>query len=213
MLRPGRRLPHLPKRPAGGKRVTLIAAWRCAGGIVIHADAQETVGHYRRAVQKLTPESMGNFLVTVAGSGDSPLVESLIIRLRRRVQASIATDLDGFVQEVEDEVASFYNVDVACYPGENKEVKFVLGAVSDRGEYDLWVSEHIRLRKASKYELVGWDEPLYHNLASRLYRPDLPMSQAILAGLYLMNVAEQTSNYVKGPITAIILGPTGIWRT
>jgi hypothetical protein len=80
----------LPRR----RTVTLISAWRCHEGIVLHADSQETNGSHRVTVQKLNPEPMGALMVVVTGSGDGNLIQSFIIRLRRRLAAIAGCLLD-----------------------------------------------------------------------------------------------------------------------
>jgi len=51
------------------------------------ADAQETVTisgtDYRRAVQKIIPQEMGQFQVAIGGCGNPNLIESFILRLKR----------------------------------------------------------------------------------------------------------------------------------
>ena len=57
----------LPRR----KTVTLISAWRCKGGIVLHADSQETNGYYRVTVQKLNLEPMGSAVLAPGSASRS----------------------------------------------------------------------------------------------------------------------------------------------
>ena len=70
--------------------MTLIAAIRCADGVVLCADSQETVdiperGQYRVQVNKIQPQDAGNYQVVIGGSGDGPLVDGFT---------------DGFIEQV-----------------------------------------------------------------------------------------------------------------
>jgi hypothetical protein len=87
--------------------MTLIAAVRYADGVVMCADAQETVGDYRRAVQKISPFETGDYQVMVAGSGHAQLIESFIVCLERSLQLpDVGTDLRAFVASVEGQLAA-----------------------------------------------------------------------------------------------------------
>jgi hypothetical protein len=198
----------LPRR----KTLTLISAWRCPTGIVLHADSQETVGSYRATVQKLQPEFMDPFMVVVTGSGDGDLVQSFIVRLRRRLQGC-ADDLQSFVVEAENELAEFYRSDVALSPlsPDEKHLKFIIAAFSPTTrKYDAWVSRNVILERIEKYELAGWEEPLYKNIAQRLYRPEMTIAQAVLAGVYLLSVGEDSSNYIRNPFYVAVVRDNGI---
>src|SRR5688572_6717329 len=64
------------------KRVTLIAGFKCHGGVVICADTKETVeipgrGNYRVRVSKIQPRQLGCYEVVIGGSGWGNLVDGL----------------------------------------------------------------------------------------------------------------------------------------
>jgi hypothetical protein len=200
---------RLPRR----KRVTLIAAWRCTDGVLVCADAQETVGDYRRSVQKITPEKMGNFQVIVAGSGNPSLIESFIIVLRRAVTASRFTALEEFEALAEKTLEDFYDCDVRLCTDEEKTMQLFIAAVADEPPdgYEVWVTENIRLRSLRPgCELIGWEKPLYSSIAQRFYNSNITLSQAFLAGIYLFTVAGTTSNYIGGNTSVATIWGGGI---
>jgi hypothetical protein len=191
--------------------MTLIAAWPVKDGVVIHADSQETVGDYRIEVDKLKPVDIGQFRVIIAGAGPSKLVESLPIVLSRRIAA--ASSIADFENQTEEALAHFYAHDVKLYPGKKKEVKFFIGAWHQpSGEYGVWVTENVRLRRLPKDEalMFGCEEPIYWLTAKRLFSEGMSTAQAILAGLYLFTIAEGTSNYIKGPFSVAVVQSNGI---
>jgi len=92
--------------------MTLVAAWRCQDGILVSADAQETCGDYRVSVQKIVPETMGNFQVIVAGSGTASLIESFGVVLAKALNASAITSIPQFTSLTEEKLREFFDVDV-----------------------------------------------------------------------------------------------------
>jgi hypothetical protein len=108
----------------------------------------------------------------------------------------------------------FYANDVALSPlnPDDKALKFIFSAFCpSQRKYDAWVNRGITLERIDKFELAGWEEPLYRNIAARLYRKEMTLAQAVLAGVYLLIVAEQSSNYVRGPFRVAVVRNNGIW--
>ena len=79
--------------------MTLIAAFRCAEGVVLCADSQETVdiperGQYRVRVEKIKPQDAGEYQVVIGGAGDGSLVDGFTDTFVERV-AQWQGKLDG----------------------------------------------------------------------------------------------------------------------
>jgi hypothetical protein len=209
---------RLPRR----KAVTLVCAWKCLNSMssmhdayVIHADSQEsTETGYRVSVQKIMPDRIGSFEMLVSGSGIGTLVKAFIIRLKRRLRADLPTDVDQFIQAVESELERFYEHDIALYPASNEDDKalefLVAAAFPEKGQCGAWTTEHIILRPIEDCELLGWKIDLYKHISKRFYAPEMSIAQAFLAGIYLCSVAEETSNYIKGPLSVAIVWPGSI---
>jgi hypothetical protein len=202
------------------KRMTLIAAIPCKKGFVLAADTQETVpmfdgqnwADYRKTVQKVTPCSMGAFSVVVAGSGNASLIDSFIPILERKLASETGDSLQDFVRYTEEALASFYRIDVALCPDADKSLKMFFAAVPHRGgECGVWLQSNVRITPIADAQLVGWEEPLYVNVVKRLCGTDMSLSQGILAAVYTLTVAEQTSNCVRGPMAVTIVKENGIW--
>lgn len=203
--------------------MTLILAWRCTSGIVMHADSQETVPvwdgsdwvSYRKTVQKITPQEMGQFNVSIAGSGHGGLIDSFIVVLKRKLDAnSAATNLNDFVSEFETALSNYYGTDVALCPDpdEDKRMKFIVAVHSKvTGEFDLWVTEAMRLRRIVGCEMAGHEEPLYDYVQKRLYSASMSLAQAVLAGIYILTIGEGTSNSIKSPFSVAVIKENGIW--
>lgn len=203
-------------RPPERRRVTLIEAWRTKNGIVLHADSQETVGDYRVQVDKVEPIHAGDWEIIVAGAGSpGTLIDSFPIRLRRSLSQFNSGSISDLADYIENELGQFYVSDVALCPSTDRDMQFLVAAASRKSrEYECWISNNITLRPISenKPELIGWAEALYAGVARRFFYQNMHMSQAVLAGLYLLTIADGTCNYVKEPFVVCSVSGTGIWR-
>jgi hypothetical protein len=199
--------------------MTLIAAFRCNGGLVIAADSQETItdefgNQYRKTVQKIAPRVIGNYQLAVAGAGHAKLIEAFILHLERALKQKSLRGVTQFQEFVEGQLREFYASDVRLCPDEDKQIIIFIAAVCQlTKEYELWVSENVRLRTAAKDapELIGVEYGLYTQTARRLFTDGMSMAQSVLASIYVLTLAEQTSNWVRGPMDVVTIKPNGIW--
>jgi hypothetical protein len=193
--------------------MTLIPAFACNGGFVLHADSEENCGAFRRSVQKIVPQDMGQLRVIVAGSGIGDLIEGFTAKLKERLDADNASDINDVKQLMERRLPHFFNLEVANYPcaDEEKLHKFIVAAHStvDR-KFQVWASRNTVLIPVTSYEIAGVEDKLYDYVARQFYRPNMKFSQAILAGLYVLTVAESTSSYVRSPFQTAVIWAGGI---
>lgn len=204
-----------PQRLLERKRVTLISAFRCQQGVVVSADSQETVGEHRVTVKKISPPlNVGNYQIAIAGGGNATLIEAFIIQLTRTlaVDASLSS-IAEFRAFTEERLIEFHQNDVKLYRGKPKRFRLFIAAVcSATHEFEVWTTEGVRLRPiaSDRPELIGIDYPLYAQTAQRLYRESMSMPQAVLASMYLLTLAEKTSNWVRGPMIVAKITEHGI---
>ncbi len=80
-------------------------------------------------------------------------------------------------------------------------------------QYNVWINEGVVLREIAvgKPELVGWEHEMYNETAQKLYDPNMRLAQAVLASIYTLTVAKQTSNYVGGDLSVAVVKDNGIW--
>lgn len=193
--------------------MTLISAFKCSAGFVLHADSEENCGGFRRSVQKLTPQTMGNLDVIVGGSGIGGLIDGFTVKLKQHADNNQISELGPFKQLVEKRLAPFYSNDVAVYPTEdiNKVHKFIIAArCRATGTFEVWGSRHTTLIPVTAYELAGIEDDLYDRVAKQLYRDGMSFAQAMMAGVYLLSVAESTSSFIRGPIQVAAVWERGI---
>ena len=201
--------------------MTLIAAFRCQGGLVLAADSQETIiddlgNEYRKTVQKISPRKIGSYEVAFAGAGNAGLIEALILQFEAALADDTSlTGIKAFRKFAEKQIRQFYEDDVRLCPDADKGFIFFIAAASpSTQEFEGWITEQTRLRPIAldKPELIGVEYGLYTQTARRLFVKDMMMSQAILASIYVLNLAEQTSNWVRGPMSVVAVKGNGVWE-
>lgn len=194
--------------------MTLIAAFKCSDGYVVCADSQETVGDHRVSRQKISPKKLGNFEVAIGGSGDvGPLIDAIVHQIESKIESSVDIRiLPELKTLIHNELLEARRKDAQLYPRKYREVRFVICArSSDPPAVEVWHTAASQLIPVKEYCLVGWNDELYEHGAKRLYSAGMPITQALLLGMYLLELAENTSNYVRGPITAVVARDNGLW--
>ena len=193
--------------------MTLIAAFRCPDGCVICADSQETVGDHRVSRQKITPKKLGNFEIAIGGSGNiGPLIDAIVHQVESKIEGSSIRTLPELKDLVRTELLDSRRNDARLYPRKYRDIRFVICARSlTAPALEVWHTSDSQLVPVEEYCLVGWDEELYEHAAKRLYQPGIPIARALLLGIYLLELAENTSNYVRGPTSALVARENGLW--
>jgi 20S proteasome alpha/beta subunit len=192
--------------------MTLIAGFKCADGYVICADSQETVGSYRATRQKLVPIAVGKVQMAIAGSGDGDLIDAFVGRFSQKYQQSEIAELDSAVQVFKDDLLAFVKEKKVKIRKIDSTFRFLLGAYSEKDKKSrLWKTITGDPIEVTDYALVGVEDERYEYAARNFYRAGMPISQGVFLGLYLMWLAEQTSNYVKAPISVGILKDNGLY--
>jgi len=193
--------------------VTLIAAFRSPEGFAVCADSQGTVGDYRISRQKLIPETCGAFDIVIAGTGNNgELIDAFVERLLHdnlpRANVSTLPELKQFLGR---ELLDYDRHEIGHYPRSQRLMQFVVGArTRGDGTYAIWRTQGSRVLEVRDFTVVGWEEPLYSAIAKRLYKQNLTLEQAELAAMYVLIIAEETSNYVHGPMSAAVIRQSGM---
>jgi len=194
--------------------VTLIAAFPYDEGFVVSADSEEHCGSFRRTVQKIIPEKIGNIQFFIAGAGIGTLIDSLIIRVKEQLNKKADSDLETFRKIVENEIRKLYRDDIASYPAPDEEKihKFIVAARSEApNACAVWGSRHSSLEIVRKPELAGIEDPLYEHVAKRVYFQNAKLPQAVLAALYVMVIGKETSSLIRGDVSVTVVRNDGIY--
>lgn len=205
-------------KPARSKVVTLLAAFRCQieghPGVVICADSQETCGDYRIEVKKLEAKSLGNYELIRCGAGNtSELIDGQVRAIEQNIPRWPASLSEEEIRVKLENLLRGYNArHVLPFPAEpeDKKLKFVF-CLRDKQSSNiyLWKASGTVILPVESYTLLGWEEAVYDYEVRRLYRPNLEAAQAILLGVHLFSVA-QNSLYISRPTQVIVVHRDGI---
>ena len=190
-------------RPEGRtKRVTLIAAFRYQSGFVVVADSQETHGHYRVKVDKVKPHDAGDYdFVGGGASNNGPAVDMF----ERHLSREVASWQDGPQPEleIENRLISFCSQYIAQRP---EPVQFLLCLKHKHATpVTCWRLDDDNVNPVDRYELIGWDEPIYKHEVDWLFRPRAWLNHAVLMGIRLFTMGEGTSNWIKSPFQVVVV--------
>ena len=201
--------------------MTLLACIPCAklSAFVMCADSQETVeefdangnsiGSYRRTVQKIKPLNFSDLQVVIAGSGNPKLIEAFIELLKRSLIPQPCKSMAELVNLVELKLIDFYrdNVPIAA----DKTLAMFIGcSLKSTHEIGAWIQTDTILIPIVEPVLEGWSETLYVKILESVCTGDLTKEQATLAGVYVLKVAEATSNYVREPMSVVVIDGEGV---
>lgn len=215
---------HVPKSSSGHllrrKLVTLFVGFRCAYAgnpeekiFVICADSQETIeekgASYRVTVQKIKPEKFGNFDLAIGGSAASAkLIEACVYSIQEAVSGFNGTNLSDLKKFISKHLLEFGKNDAKLYSKKERVSDLLIMARSILDSaVECWYTKASQLLPIKRKILVGWNEKIYKQVLDRLYPETgrvLPPQQAVLLGMHILKLAEDTSNYVRGPITVVV---------
>ncbi|MGD0860939.1 MAG: hypothetical protein ABR912_16720 [Terracidiphilus sp.] len=195
--------------------MTLIAGSKCQDGYVICADSQETVGSFRVSRLKLAPWKAGNFEIAMAGSGNNgELIDAFEERLKSALSGNQIETLDALKELIHVELLDFQKNEASTYPKRERQMRYIIGATSiSTSTCNVWTTRSSRLIEIDKYDLIGFEDERYKFAADGFLRASkgITIAQGIFLGLYVMWLAEQTSNYVKAPVAVVVVKNGGIF--
>jgi hypothetical protein len=176
---------------------------------VICADSQESYGEYYVTVNKIQPRDTPDYDLIIGGSGNTAaLIDGLSDAIERHVRGwnSSLSDEEQGRQLIEQVLLAYHAQHVGLYPAEDKDkVVHLIVCVRDKssGDIFLWKTDGTTARSVNKYDLIGWDEPLYRHEVDRLYDQTVNESQASMIGIHLLSVGNETNNYISDPFQLI----------
>ena len=192
--------------------MTLIAGFKCSDGYVLCSDSQETKGNFRTNRQKMTPKLCGNVWLAIAGAGSNgEVIDAFAERLHENTLTANVTSLPALKRFIQRELLDFRKNEASEYSKTDRAMGLIIGAsLIEPASCVVWKASASRLIEVEGFALEGHGDERYDDVPTRLYRKDLTTAEGIFLGLHLMSLAEQTSNYVKAPVTVVIVRPGGM---
>ncbi len=193
--------------------MTLIAALRSPDGAVIAVDSQETVRtkreQWKHSVQKVKPETIGKFDIAVAGSGDGELIDAFMDQFKDALANFSGSTLKEFKQFMQAEILRFMREEKTWTAG--RQMRLIVASRShEQQAFELWRSAGSKLVRIDTFHLVGLSDYLYQQAASQMYSPTIPLSQAVLLGLRILDLGKSTSSCVDLPYSVVTVRGSAI---
>jgi 20S proteasome alpha/beta subunit len=190
--------------------MTLVAGFKCQGGVVLCADTRETAEDIKLWVEKLSWYEQPWCQAGFGGSGHSDMIDMLVERIQakldkgydnlRQVRNCIRLALhEGYEEEINPHP----------YPYAEKIVTLLI-AVRPRGQQSVTLlkSTATVLHEVPAFELIGVGE-LVQYVARSLYSNDLSISQGKTLGVHLVSLAKKFVDGVDGDIHVLIVTSDG----
>jgi len=194
------------------QRMTLITAWPYNDGVIVCADSQETVEikkgeEYKYSVLKLSPESMGNFQIMIAGGGNGEAIDSFIETIRQFLSGAQIVTLPELKRAIQVQLLDFRKQLRAT--GDDPTMHLFIAAHCS-GASQIWRTSASTLTAINKPDMLGFTAHMYRHAATQLYWEDMPAVQALLASLKVLELARQTCTCVDKPFSAAVVRDNGI---
>ncbi len=199
-------------------RLTIIAGFHCADGIVLCADTQENVAEYiKRNVPKIEarPRSLGMAsqipCAVFAGAGDADFIDSMIEKLWAAMEQK-GGDLDGMIEAAEDELISQYQKLVPVHPNGMPDASFLVAVWAAPREMSLLKINGPILKRNVQFDAIGFGDILVTYIASRLLHIKTFLDEAVPVSIYMVDEAKQHVTECGGETHVVTLDEEGEFR-
>jgi hypothetical protein len=196
--------------------VTIVAGFRCADGVVLCADTQETLAASKTHVPKLRFEPREHELVgdhkddlvlAMAGSGNGPFIDKVVDKAWEDVQ--IAHSFDEACSEIEDSIKRTHQeYGLIFQTGYLPEANLIY-AVKMHGQTKLFRSIGPLVSERITWAGDGTGYHLHNFFASRMYSPILPLQQLIVLAVYTIFQCKQFVDGCGGDTNVSVVNNAG----
>lgn len=198
--------------------MTIIAGFRCSGGIVLCADTQETVGEIsKRNVPKLRYESLDPLLSGIdlgvafcGASNNGPFVDKIVDLAWDAAKRT--TSLDDAAKAIEETIKTAYQEFGEIYQsGYCPEADLVYG-IKMQGDSRLFSALGPIVNQQEEYHSGGIGYYMADFLTKRMYNRYLNIHQCVILAAYILFQAKEHVDGCGGESHIAILreeGPSG----
>jgi len=180
--------------------MTYISAFECEGGIVMCADTQETIkgpvsdSDEKEYVEKLyVPENL-SFPIAVGGAGVEEPIEAFSLELFERIEnrgkPKTVDELRAVIKASIEEVHSS-DIKISAWPKGYRTTQCIVAAKPNEDVFSIFriTGKRVSYRKEEPV-IIGYERPANMALLKRMYRPGLPMQQAVMLAIYLLSQSK-----------------------
>lgn len=176
--------------------MTLIAGFKCLGGIALCADTLEETQHIKCYAEKLITYDREWCQVGFAGSGENgDLIDGVVDKVQGFLDDNKPETLSDIKRVIGDALISVYQNEMAAYPqpsGDPVDIRVVL-LMAVHGKKDsqaiLLTSYGTLLHESHRYDIRGIGEIVRFG-AKRLYRDDMSLWRGVLLCTHLLGTLQ-----------------------
>ncbi|MBZ5524738.1 MAG: hypothetical protein LAP21_21070 [Acidobacteriia bacterium] len=178
--------------------MTYISALRCAGGITLCADTQETVNGEKQYSEKLTIPESGNYPIAIGGAGVDELIDAFCQELLGRVRATPPRTKQELRSTIEESIKQVYEEDVpvSVLKKQYRTPEFIVAAKPTDDDFVIFRLKGKRIYDVRNYVIIGYATPPNQALLKRMYRESVPIAQGAILGAYLVAQSKQIDDGV-----------------
>lgn len=195
--------------------MTLIAGFKCRGGIVLCADTLEEASPVKYSVEKLVLYETDWCRVGFAGSGDQgDLIDTVVERVREQLDVRKPSNFADVKKTIRAALVNVYKNEMATFPqtsAEQTDTRVML-LIAVRAKHDddasLLLANCSTLHEVGRYDVRGIGE-VVRFVASRLYRDDLPLIQGVILAAHLLALSKRNLVGIGGESHIAVLTKDG----
>lgn len=191
--------------------MTIVAGFKCQGGVVLCADTQETAGNdLKWSTTKISKYETEWCQAGFGGSGFGKIADMLVERVKEEMDKGY-NSLYKIRKAIRRTLLHAYDTEIKQLPyaDENKVVDLLIALRPKKEQGVTLLTTHCAVdSEIHTYEIIGAGERLRH-VAENLYRSDLPIGQAVLLGVHLVSLAKKYIEGVDGDTDVLILTSDG----
>jgi len=195
--------------------MTLIAAMRCAGGLVLTAETEEVLPQTLRTTAEkiyVLNDPGTDWKVVIAGAGAVDYVGMAVDLIRENITSSHGQS-ESIVPAIRKAINELWS-NHACYE-QGVSVRLLIGSYSENGHLRLTVVSDAAVREGKSLESMGVGDAIFRSLADR-FIPQGPLSvvgaeieDVRIFMVYAMQQAKQTIPGVGGNTRIVTLRENG----
>jgi len=192
--------------------MTYVTAFHCIGGIAMSADTQESWGEYKVYSEKIAIVQDRSYPLAVGGAGFSDLIECLSDEIIQRASEEKPATKRALKRMLKAAIAHVYAEDVPTLVlrKQHRTPELVIAAFTGEGPC-IFTTKGRRVLGEAQSAIIGYGTPINWTLLKRLYRPSLPMQQAVMLAIYLASISKTTDDGVSGDTTVAVVRDNGAW--
>lgn len=172
--------------------MTYISGFYCDHGIVLCADSEESLGdEEKREVEKLYVSKQ--YPIAIGGAGLGEAIDAFAQELLESVEENIPVKTEPLKSLIQAALKENHERDAvhSQWPIEYRKAQYLIGAwPNHEPEPVLFRVKGKRIYRVRQRAIIGYATASNEMLLKRMYRPELPMQQAVLLAIYLVSQSK-----------------------